>query len=120
MAQEMQESREAWGWDVWAKAQEFAGKIKADKPFYVVFAAKAEKSRPNVFRQTFKAYYEKPPKLIGILVWFVDRSKGLFDLVPNLSIPPDVPLDPSLLSKDSKDQSGNLMEVGKEMGVLLA
>ena len=120
MAQEMQESREAWGWNIWRMAEDFASKILSDKPFYVVFAAKPEKSRPNVFRQVLKAYYEKPPKLIGILVWYVDKAKGLFDLVPDLSIPPDVPLDPALLSKDARDMSPALMEVGREMGVLLS
>jgi hypothetical protein len=118
--QEIGESREQWGCDVWNKAQDFANQILSDKPFYVVFAAKSDKARPNVFRQAFKAYYSRPPKLIGVLVWFVDKAKGLFDLVPELSIPPDVPLDPELLSKSSKDASTRIMEVGQELGVVLS
>jgi hypothetical protein len=114
------ESREAWGWDIWRKAEDFAGKVKADKPFYVVFAAKGERARPNVFRQAFKAYFQRPPKMLGILVWSVDQARGLFELVPELSIPPDVPLDPALLSTDSADQCASIMETGQRMGVILS
>lgn len=121
MAQEIGESREAWGRDVWAKAEQFANALKSDrKPFYVVFAAKQDKSQPGVFRQSFRFYRQKPPKIIGLLVWYVDHVKGLFKFMPDLSIPPDVPLDPSLISTKSEDASPELMKVGQEMGVLLS
>ena len=121
MAQEIGESRDAWGADVWAKAEEFANNLKSDKrPFYVVFAAKQDKANPSVFRQSFRFYRQKPPKIIGLLVWYVDQAKSLFRFMPDLSIPPDVPLDPSLLSDKSCDMSPALMEVGQRMGVLLS
>ena len=121
MAQEIGESRDAWGKDVWAKAEEFANALKSDKkPFYVVFAAKQDKSNPGVFRQAFRFYRQRPPKLIGVLVWYVNHNEGVFKLVPDLSIPPDVPLDPSLLSDKSGDASPELMEVGQKMGIILS
>lgn len=121
MAQEIGESREQWGRDVWAQAEAFAGRLKSDKkPFYVVFAAKSDKANPGVFRQSFRFYRQRPPKIIGLLVWYVDNTQGIFQFVPELSIPPDVPLDPSLLSQDSKDASPELMEVGQKMGILLS
>lgn len=121
MAQEIGESREAWGQNVWAQAEDIAANLKRDpEPFYIVFCAKEDKGRPGTFRQAFRMYRQRPPKLIGVLVWFVDNSKGEFRFVPELSIPPDVPIDPSLLSKDSKDASSELMEVGRSMGVLLS
>ncbi len=120
MAQEIGESRDKWGMDVWNAAEDFASKVKADKPFYVVYAAKADRGMNNTFRQTFRAYFHRPQALIGLLVWYVDKVQGLFNLVPELSIPPDVPLDPMLMSKDGKDTSTNLAEVGKQMGILLA
>lgn len=121
MAQEIGESRDAWGSDVWNKAEQFANTLKSDrKPFYVVFAAKQDKSQPGVFRQSFRFYRQKPPKIIGLLVWYVDHARGLFKFMPELSIPPDVPIDPELLSKDSKDASPDLMEVGQKMGILLS
>ncbi len=120
MSQEIGESRDAWGWNVWKGAEEFASKVKSEKPFYVLFAAKPDRGKDNTFRQCFKAYYTRPPKLIGLLVWFADRANGIFDLVPELCIPPDVPLDPALLSQDSRDVSPALAEVGQKMGILLA
>lgn len=119
--QEIGESRSALAMDVWRKAEEFANNLKSDRePFYIVYAAKQDKSKPNVFRQSFRFYRQRPPQIIGLLVWYVDNSEGIFDFVPELSIPPDVPIDPSLLSKDSRDANVGLMEVGKKMGILLA
>ena len=120
MTQEIGESREEWGRDIWNKAEDFASKISSEMPFYVVFSAKSDRQHPHVFRQAFKAYYQRPPHLIGILVWYVDKSLGLFDLVSELSIPPDVPIDPALLSKEKQDTFASLMEVGEKMGVLLS
>lgn len=119
--QEIGESREQWGRDVWAQAEAFASNLKNDRePFYIVFAAKQDKYSPGAFRQSFRCYRQRPPKMLGILVWYVDNAKGEFRLVPELSIPPDVPLDETLLSKDSKDSSPELMEVGQKMGILLS
>ena len=121
MAQEIGESREQWGWNVWHKAEDIANNLKSDKkPFYIVFAAKQDKSQPGTFRQGFRMYRDKPPKLLGILVWYVDHTKGIFELVPELSIPPDVPLDPELLSKKSEDALGEVMAIGQKMGVILS
>lgn len=121
MAQEIGESREAWGLDVWHKAEDIANNLKNDpKPFYIVYAAKEDKNQPGTFRQAFRMYRQRPPKLLGILVWYVDNAQGIFQIVPELSIPPDVPLDPLLLSEEKGDMSQSLMEVGQSMGVLLS
>jgi hypothetical protein len=121
MVQTIGESRDAWGQDVWAKAEEFANALKSDrKPFYIVFAAKQDKSQPGIFRQSFRFYRQKPPKIIGLLVWYVDHAKGLFELRPELSIPPDVPRDPSLVSEKKEDAFPEIMEVGEKMGILLS
>jgi len=121
MAQEIGESREQWGQAVWAQAEDIANNLKSDtKPFYIVFAAKEDKAKPGTFRQAFRMYRQRPPKLIGVLVWYVDNTQGIFRLEPELSIPPDVPIDESLLSKDSKDASSEIMELGQRMGVLLS
>ncbi len=121
MSQEIGESRDAWGRDVWQKAEEYASNLKSDKaPFYLVYAAKQDRHRPDLFRQSFRFYRQRPPRLIGILVWFVDHSKGIFRLVPELSLPPDVPLDPALLSQKTADQSASVMQTGEELQVLLS
>lgn len=125
MAQEIGESREVWGRDVMQMAENFAKNTKSDKPFYIVYAAKYDPNASKdagrgAFRQTFKAYHQRPPKILGVLVWFVNHSLGQFDFVPELSSPPDLPLDPSLLSDRSEDQSVRVMNQAQDVGVLLS
>lgn len=121
MAQEIGESRERWAGDIWEAAEAFAERCEdGGKPFYVVYAAKPDKGMPSVFRQTFKAYYQKPPKLLGVLVWYVDRSQGLFAFSSDLSSPPDIPVPEELLSKNPKDFSPKVAEQGKRLNVLLS
>lgn len=121
MAQEIGESREKWAADVWHMAEDFANQLKNERePFYVVYAAKPDRHKPNNFRQSFRFYRQRPPKIIGLLVWKVDHPKGLFEFIPELSIPPDVPIDPSLLSQRSEDTSERVAEAGKKMQILLA
>lgn len=126
MSQQIGESREAWGWDVWRKAEEFAKNMKHEvKPFYIVYAAKmdphsTERLGKGVYRQTMKAYYNRPTPMLGILVWYVNHPLGEFKFCPELSAPPDVPLDPSLLSNRSEDQLTSVMEKGKKLNVLVS
>ena len=121
MAVEIGEARESWGMNVWARAEDIANNLKNDRaPFYIVFAAKEDRSKPGTFNQGFRMYRDRPPQLIGVLVWYVDNAQGIFELVPELSIPPDVPIDPALLSTKSQDASQAIMEVGQSMGVLLS
>jgi hypothetical protein len=121
MSVEIGEAREAWGKDVWKAAENYANAMKSDRePFYIVFAAKQDKTKPGVFRQSFRFYRQRPPKMFGILVWYCDHSKSLFKFVPELSAPPDVPLDPKLLSKDGAEELPSVMEKGKELNALLS
>ena len=119
--QEIGESREQWGRDVMEMAEDFANNMKSEvKPFYIVYACKSDKSNENVFRQSMKAYYNRPPKLLGVLVWYVNHPLGEFRFVPELSFPPDVPLDPHLLSDKAYDAFGSVSSKGQEVGVLLS
>jgi len=121
MVQEIGEAREEWGQKVWAMASDFAENMKKEKrPFYIVFAAKPDKNIPGAFRQSLKAYYQKPPNLLGILVWRVDHPKGIFEFCHNLSSPPDIPVDPTLLSDKPCDMSPRVAERGRELNVVLS
>lgn len=121
MAQEIGESREKWGWDVWHMAEDFANNMKSEvRPFYIVYAAKPDRSNPSIFRQTMKAYYQRPPAMLGILVWYVNHPLGEFRFIPELSAPADVPLNPELLSEKAEDALPSVMEKGNKMGVLLS
>lgn len=124
--QEIGESREAWGWDVVRMAEEFANNIKAEsKPFYIVYACKEDRGMSNAlgrsaFKQAFKAYYHKPPAMLGILVWYVDHRRGEFRFVPELSAPPDVPLDPGLLSDKASDASERVAAQGERLNAVVS
>lgn len=119
--QEIGESREAWGRDVWEGAQKFAESMRSEeRPFYIVFAAKPDVGRPGTFRQAFKAYYHRPAPLLGILVWFVDHRQAKFEFLPELSSPPDIPLDQSLLSTRPEDFAPGIAARGKSLNVLVS
>ena len=126
MAQEIGESREKWGWDVFHMAEDFANNMKSEvRPFYIVYACKEDRGASQklgrfAFKQTMKAYYDKPPTILGILVWYVNHPKGEFRFVPELSAPPDVPLDPSLLSDKASDASASIAEQGQKLSVLVS
>ena len=124
--QEMGESREKWGWDVVKMVEDFANKTRGDsRPFYVVYACKEDRGMSNklgksAFKQVIKAYYEKPPKLLGILVWYVNHATSEFRFMPELSAPYDVPLDPSLLSDKASDASERVAAQGAKLNVLVS
>jgi len=126
MAQEIGESREKWGWDVMKMAEDFANNMKKEvEPFYIVYACKEDKHASKklgrtAFKQAIKAYKSKPPAMLGILVWYVDNSKGEFRFVPELSAPPDVPLDPKLMSDKACDASDRVMEQGQKLKALVS
>jgi hypothetical protein len=126
MAQEIGESREIWGWDVMKMAEDFANNMKSEvKPFYIVYAAKldpyqSKKMGRGVYKQAMKAYYTRPAPMLGILVWFVNHPLGQFMFMPELSAPPDVPVDPSLLGEKAEDALPTVMEKGKALNVLVS
>lgn len=121
MVQTIGESRDAWAKDVWQMAEDFANNMKHEtRPFYIVYAAKGDMYNPHKFRQTIKAYYARPPAMIGILVWFVNNPLGEFRFIPELSAPPDVPLDPNLLSDKASDASERVAAQGAKLNVLVS
>ncbi len=126
MAQEIGESREKFGWDVMKMAEDFANNTKNEvRPFYIVYACKEDRGMSNqlgrtAFKQAMKAYYHKPPAMLGILVWYVHHPKGEFRFVPELSAPPDVPLDPALLSDKASDASERVAAQGNKLNALVS
>lgn len=127
----MGDTREELALAVWNKAIAIANDYKKEKkPFYIVYAAKPD---PNLkgavidgqvasggIRQSFRLLHERPQLLIGQLVWYVNNALGIFQFLPELSPPPDIPLDPSLLSTRSEDQLYGVMEQGKKVNVLVS
>jgi hypothetical protein len=131
MAQEMGETRDSMAQDCWDRAEQIASvRKKDDKPFYIIFSAKPDPGLKGAkvrglyaaggIRQTFKLSYDRPPFVLGMLVWYVNNPMGIFQFVPELSSPPDIPLDPSLLSDRKEDQFCNVMEKGKSIKILVS
>lgn len=121
MTQEMGETREAMGHALMRLVDEWVNNLKSQtEPYYLVFAAKPDMHSPNAIRQGMKAYRARPPKLLGILVWYVDNSKGLVEIVPELSSPPDIPLNPELLSTKSEDFFSVVADQGKKFQVIVS
>lgn len=124
------ETRAPLAVDMWNKVEEVANKMKhIDKPFYIVYYAKPDpnlkgaqgdgKTAIGGLRYTIKMYYQRPPFILGLLVWKVDNAKGLFEFIPELSSPPDNPIHPSLLSTRAEDKSAVLMGKAKQMNKII-
>ena len=90
-----------------------------DRPFYVVYSADVDHLVPNKINRAIKAYYQQPPKMLGILVWYVDNKLGIADFRPDLSMPFDIPIDPSILSDDPRDMAVSVAEQGKQSNLIL-
>lgn len=130
MSEELGAVREAMAQDCWAKAEQIAHERKNDvKPFYIIYFAKVDpalcgadawgKHIAGGIRQSFRLSYDRPPFVLGMLVWFVNNPMGVFEFVPELSSPPDIPLDPSLLSTRSEDCSYAVADKAKEMNKII-
>lgn len=126
MSIELGEARERLGMDVLALVEDFVVNMKDERePFYVVYACKEDRGMSQklgtpAFKQAIRAYKERPPEILGILVWYVDNSRGEVRFVPELSAPYDIPLDPELLSDKASDACGSIMEKGKKLNVILS
>src|ERR1700690_3355493 len=131
MTQRLGETRDSMAMDCWLKAEKIANDRKTDvKPFYIIYCAKPDPHLAGAIvnglfasggiRQTFKLSYNRPPEMLGQLVWFVNNPLGIFQFVPELSFPYDVPLNPRYMSDLKEDQAQSVLEKGKKMNVLLS
>lgn len=114
MIYEMSEIREPMAQGCVDYVMDFINNMSHIKePFYVVYHASVDRLNPNRINQTVKAYHSKPPEMIGILVWYVDNKLGICDFRPDLSAPPDMPINPAFLSDDPQDLIVRVAEKGK-------
>lgn len=130
MDQTLGETRDTMALDCWNLAEKIAEERKDAKAYYIIYAAKPDPHLRGAsvgghtawggIRQAYRLSYDRPHLILGQLVWYVNHPKGIFQFVPELSSPYDVPLDPSLLSDRKEDQSTRVMEQGKNMNVLVS
>ena len=131
MVQELGETRDELSLATWKKAASIAEERKSEvKPFYIVYAAKVDPALSGAIvnglyaaggiREAWRLTHNRPQLIFGQLVWYVDNSIGMFEFIPELSAPPDLPLDPSLLSDRKEDQFSSVMQKGKNMNALVS
>ena len=117
----MADFREALVMETVERVSKYADLIPdSESPCYIIVAAKPDKNKPGKINATMQHYLERPPVIIGLLVWYVDKQKGLLEFVPELSLPPDIPLEEKHVSKDSKDSFARISEVGSRAGIILS
>jgi len=119
MVQEIGETRNQMGRDLVAKVEQIVGEMRGQKePYYIVYHAKKDKFKPNTINAAIRMYREVPMGILGILVWYVDNAKGIFEFKPHLSSPPDVPVHPLILSTKKSDFSPRVANQGKILQVV--
>jgi len=47
------------------------------EPYFILFKAKFDDFNPNVCRQVFTVYEDRPPYIVRSLVFWVDNTRGL-------------------------------------------
>jgi|SRR5665213_132976 len=115
------EVREELGLEAVKRVYDYADMLKKeDRPFYIIVCAKTDRMKPGQINATIQHYFERPPKMLGLLVWYADNRKGILEFLPELSFPPDMPLDPALLSDDPKDCYQEVAQKGEDLKVLLS
>jgi hypothetical protein len=129
MPQTMGETREAMSRGCMELVEDFVNNMKHEvKPFYIMYAAKPDHNTSEIdgrkvsgaIKQAIKATSIRPPKLLGFLVWYVDNSRGIFEFLPELSSPPDIPLDESLLSDRPEDFFPSIASKASSFNVLVS
>lgn len=121
MTLQIGEIRDELGLETLKRVETYANKHKKLKePFYIVVCAKTDRNKPGRINATIQHYFERPPAMLGLLVWYADSQKGILDFVPELSFPPDIPLDPSMLSNKSSDCFDSVAQKGEKLKVLLS
>lgn len=114
----MHEVREAMSQGCVDYVMDFIDNMRHIKePFYAVYCADVDRLNANRINHTVKAYHGKPPEMIGILVWYVDNRLGICDFRPDLSAPPDMPINPAFLSDDPKDLIVSVAQQGKRINL---
>lgn len=115
------EVRDELGFEALQRVETYANKHKnLTDPFYIVVCAKPDRNRAGQINATIQHYMERPPILLGLLVWYADPQRGILEFIPELSLPPDIPLDPSVLSTKSSDYVPSIAEKGAKSKVLLS
>lgn len=98
-----------------ANLYEFVG-----KDFWICFASKPHQGRKYAAVNGWEVVWQRPSKpVVGMLVWHVDHKKKEMNIVPELSLPYDIPLIETELSRDSRDVVPSVAMAGKNSGSVM-
>ena len=120
--QEMGETREPMAFDCWQDAQKLAEKyakvMKHD--FWVLFAAKPHVKVQNGIVMGWEVIAKRPPQaMVGVMVFKWSHREQQLSVDTSLSLPYDVPISESEMSKNSKDCISTVAEAGRKSGSII-
>lgn len=119
--QEMGETREPMAYDCVQDALKIANLYEhVGKDFWICFASKPHRTRKYAAVNGWEVVWQRPKEaVVGMLVWYVDSRKKEMNIVPELSLPYDIPLIESELSTDPRDVVPSVAIAGRDSGSVL-
>ena len=120
--QEMGETREPMAFDCWTDAQKLAEmyskQLKHD--FWVLYAAKPHVTIKNGIVAGWNVISRRPPQaMVGVLVFKWSHKDQELTVDTRLSLPYDIPISETEMSKCSKDYVPTMEEAAKKSGSIL-
>lgn len=120
--QEMGETREPMARDCWSDANRLAELYakQLGRDFWVLYAAKPHVKEKNAIVAGWEVIAKRPPApMLGVLVFKWSHEDQRLTVEVDLSMPYDVPLSDSELSKSKLDHVGTLEEAARRSGSIL-
>lgn len=120
--QEMGETREPMARDCWSDANRLADlyskTMKHD--FWVLYAAKPHIRESNAIVAGWEVIAKRPPQaMVGVLVFKWNHKDQRLTVETDLSLPFDVPISASEMSKSEKDFVPSVEQAAKKSGSIL-
>jgi hypothetical protein len=120
--QEMGETREPMAFDCWTDAQKLAEmyskQLKHD--FWVLYAAKPHVTIKNGIVAGWNVISRRPPQaMVGVLVFKWSHKDQELTVDTRLSLPYDIPISETEMSKSSNDYVPTMEEAAKKSGSIL-
>lgn len=120
--QTMGETREPMSLDCWNDANRLAemydAKMKTD--FWILFAAKPHRDKPNAAVMGWEVIAKRPPQaMVGVMVFKWIHADQRLIVETDLSLPYDVPLSEVEMSQNAKDVIATVGNAAKKSGSIL-
>lgn len=120
--QQMGETREPMALDCWADANRLAEMYAKTmhRDFWVMFAAKPHATQSNAVVMGWEVVAKRPPvAMVGVMVFKWSNKDQCLSVETDLSLPYDVPISETEMSKESKDVILTVAQAAKKSGSIL-